>query len=58
MFAFENHAFVFAVLQICDKDSFQPPHKKIPSSQIVYNLSGIDEENYLVATANDYIRNR
>ncbi|XP_038576238.1 uncharacterized protein abca12 isoform X3 [Micropterus salmoides] len=44
--------------QICDKDNFQPPHKKIPSSQIVYNLSGINVENYLVATANDFIRNR
>ncbi|XP_040004739.1 ATP-binding cassette sub-family A member 12 [Xiphias gladius] len=44
--------------QICDSDNFQPPHKKIPSSQIVYNLSGINVENYLVATANDFIRNR
>ncbi|KAM8855240.1 uncharacterized protein abca12 [Spinachia spinachia] len=44
--------------QICDGDSFQPPHKQIPSSQIVYNLSGIHVENYLVATANEFIRNR
>nr|XP_054603018.1 glucosylceramide transporter ABCA12 isoform X2 [Nothobranchius furzeri] len=44
--------------QICNKDNFQPPHKKVPSSQIVYNLSGINVENYLVATANDFIRNR
>ncbi|XP_044072836.1 LOW QUALITY PROTEIN: glucosylceramide transporter ABCA12 [Siniperca chuatsi] len=44
--------------QICDGDNFQPPHKKIPSSQIVYNLSGINVENYLVATANNFIRNR
>ncbi|XP_041858132.1 ATP-binding cassette sub-family A member 12 isoform X2 [Melanotaenia boesemani] len=44
--------------QICEKDSFQPPHKKIPSSQVVYNLTGINTENYLVATANDFIRNR
>ncbi|XP_034416854.1 ATP-binding cassette sub-family A member 12 isoform X2 [Cyclopterus lumpus] len=44
--------------QICDGDSYQPPHKKIPSAQIVYNLSGINVENYLVATANDFIRNR
>uniref|UniRef100_A0A3Q2QFZ9 ATP binding cassette subfamily A member 12 n=1 Tax=Fundulus heteroclitus TaxID=8078 RepID=A0A3Q2QFZ9_FUNHE len=36
--------------QICDKNNFQPPHKKVPSSQIVYNLSGLDVENYLVAT--------
>ncbi|XP_069010699.1 uncharacterized protein abca12 [Embiotoca jacksoni] len=44
--------------QICDRDNFQPPHKKIPSSQDVYNLSGINVENYLVSTANDFIRNR
>ncbi|XP_071316090.1 ATP-binding cassette sub-family A member 13 [Trachinotus anak] len=44
--------------QVCDADNFQPPHKKAPSSQIVYNLSGINVENYLVATANDFIRNR
>ncbi|KAK5861274.1 hypothetical protein PBY51_022684 [Eleginops maclovinus] len=44
--------------QVCDVDNFQPPHKKIPSSQTVYNLSGINVENYLVATANDFIRNR
>ncbi|RVE58102.1 hypothetical protein OJAV_G00206000 [Oryzias javanicus] len=44
--------------QVCQKDNYQPPHKKIPSSQIVYNLSGINLENYLLATANDFIRNR
>ncbi|XP_029967304.1 ATP-binding cassette sub-family A member 12 isoform X4 [Salarias fasciatus] len=44
--------------QICDADNFQPPHRSIPSSQVVYNLSGINVETYLVATANDFIRNR
>ncbi|XP_070694461.1 uncharacterized protein abca12 [Pempheris klunzingeri] len=44
--------------QICDGKHFQPPHKKIPSSQIVYNISGINVENYLVATTNDFMRNR
>ncbi|XP_068185436.1 glucosylceramide transporter ABCA12 [Antennarius striatus] len=44
--------------QTCAEDNFQPPHKRIPSSQIVYNLSGINVENYLAATANDFIRNR
>ncbi|KAM4558332.1 uncharacterized protein abca12 [Odontesthes bonariensis] len=44
--------------QICEEDHYQPPHKKIPSSQIVYNLSGINVENYLVSTANNFIRNR
>lgn len=53
-----SYLCLFHKLQICDSDNFQPPHKKIPSSQIVYNLSGINVENYLVATANDFIRNR
>ncbi|XP_060910213.1 uncharacterized protein abca12 isoform X2 [Labrus mixtus] len=44
--------------QICDSESYQPPHKRTPSSQIVYNLSGINVEEYLVTTANDFIRNR
>uniref|UniRef100_UPI003AAEC31A uncharacterized protein abca12 n=1 Tax=Centroberyx gerrardi TaxID=166262 RepID=UPI003AAEC31A len=44
--------------QVCSENSHQPPHKKIPSSQTVYNLSGIDVENYLISTANDFIRNR
>lgn len=49
---------VFCIWQICKKDNPQPPFKKIPSSQIVYNLTGVNVENYLVATANDFIRNR
>ncbi|MEQ2270542.1 hypothetical protein XENORESO_000262, partial [Xenotaenia resolanae] len=44
--------------QICDKNNSQPPYKKVPSSQIVYNLTGFSVENYLVATANDFVRNR
>ncbi|CAN9497876.1 unnamed protein product [Ophioblennius macclurei] len=44
--------------QICDARSFQPPHRRVPSSQVIYNLSGINVERYLVATANDFIRNR
>ncbi|XP_034429942.1 ATP-binding cassette sub-family A member 12 isoform X2 [Hippoglossus hippoglossus] len=44
--------------QVCAEDNYQPPHEIIPSSQVVYNLSGINLENYLVATANDFIRNR
>ncbi len=54
----EWHFFLFHALQVCDEDNFQPLHKKIPSSQIVYNLTGYNVENYLVATANDFIRNR
>ncbi|XP_073329250.1 uncharacterized protein abca12 [Pagrus major] len=44
--------------QVCEGQSFQPPHKKIPSAHIVYNLSGLNVENYLVATANEFRRNR
>ncbi|XP_042350102.1 glucosylceramide transporter ABCA12 [Plectropomus leopardus] len=44
--------------QICDGKNFQPPHKQIPSSQIMYNVTGIDLDDYLIATANDFIRNR
>ncbi|XP_053295252.1 uncharacterized protein abca12 isoform X4 [Pleuronectes platessa] len=44
--------------QVCDEDNYNPPHEQILSSQVVYNLSGINVENYLVATANDFIRNR
>ncbi|XP_074551593.1 glucosylceramide transporter ABCA12-like [Halichoeres trimaculatus] len=44
--------------QICETDSYQPPHKTTPSSQIVYNLSGINVEQYLMSTANEFIRNR
>uniref|UniRef100_A0A674CCR5 ATP binding cassette subfamily A member 12 n=1 Tax=Salmo trutta TaxID=8032 RepID=A0A674CCR5_SALTR len=44
--------------QVCQYNQYQPPHKMNPSSQIVYNLTGINVENYLLATANNYIRNR
>ncbi|XP_051937575.1 glucosylceramide transporter ABCA12 [Hippocampus zosterae] len=44
--------------QICHGERFKPASRRIPSSQIVYNLSGIDVENYLLTTANGYIRNR
>lgn len=49
---------LFHTLQVCDGDNFQPPNKRSPSSQIIYNLSGINVENYLLATTNDFIRNR
>lgn len=45
-------------MQICDRNNYQPPHEQIPSSQIAYNLSGINVEDYLISTANDFIRNR
>ncbi|XP_017562806.2 uncharacterized protein abca12 [Pygocentrus nattereri] len=44
--------------QTCQKPGFEPPHKTNPSSQIVYNLSNVNTENYLLTTANDFIRNR
>ncbi|KAL2081579.1 hypothetical protein ACEWY4_023432 [Coilia grayii] len=44
--------------QVCERDNYHPPHIRNPSSQIVYNLTGINVEDYLLATANDFIRNR
>ncbi|XP_063069496.1 uncharacterized protein abca12 [Engraulis encrasicolus] len=44
--------------QVCERDNYQPPHMRNPSSQIVYNVTGLDVENYLLSTANDYVRNR
>ncbi|XP_027022078.2 uncharacterized protein abca12 [Tachysurus fulvidraco] len=44
--------------QTCPKPAYIPPHKTNPSSQIVYNLTNIDVENYLQASANDFIRDR
>ncbi|XP_048050303.1 glucosylceramide transporter ABCA12 isoform X2 [Megalobrama amblycephala] len=45
-------------VQSCPAPGYEPPHIRNPSSQIVYNLTGINIENYLLATANDFIRNR
>ncbi|MCJ8732883.1 hypothetical protein PDJAM_G00216800 [Pangasius djambal] len=44
--------------QTCPKPGYEPPHKTNPSSQIVYNLSNIDVESYLLASANDFVRDR
>ncbi|XP_058249175.1 uncharacterized protein abca12 [Hemibagrus wyckioides] len=44
--------------QNCPKSAYVPPHKTNPSSQIIYNLTNIDVESYLLATANDFIRDR
>ncbi|KAK0132264.1 ATP-binding cassette sub-family A member 12 [Merluccius polli] len=44
--------------QVCSDNTYKPPHKQVPSSQIVYNLTGLNVENYLIATANDHTRNR
>lgn len=45
-------------LQICDSNSAGLPHEILPSSQVVYNLSGVNVETYLAATANEFVRNR
>ncbi|XP_051999206.1 glucosylceramide transporter ABCA12-like [Xyrauchen texanus] len=42
----------------CPASGYDPPHIRNPSSQLVYNLTGLNIENYLMATANDFIRNR
>ncbi|CAL8266921.1 unnamed protein product [Lota lota] len=44
--------------QVCSENTNKPPHKKVPSSQTVYNLTGLNVEHYLIATTNDYVRNR
>ncbi|KAG7463948.1 hypothetical protein MATL_G00182090 [Megalops atlanticus] len=44
--------------QVCTHYNYQPPHKRIPSSQIVYNLTGLNIEDYLLVTADDFIRDR
>ncbi|XP_028846573.1 ATP-binding cassette sub-family A member 12 isoform X2 [Denticeps clupeoides] len=44
--------------QICQQNSYDPPHMRNPSSQIVYNLTGLNVEDYLITTANDFIRDR
>ncbi|KAK7939643.1 hypothetical protein WMY93_002969 [Mugilogobius chulae] len=44
--------------EVCGARGYVPPHKQISSSQIVYNLTNLNVENYLVATADDFIRNR
>lgn len=56
-FCSEYHS-LFSPFQSCPASDHEPPHKRNPSSQIVYNLTGINTEDYLLATANDFIRNR
>ncbi|XP_066541950.1 glucosylceramide transporter ABCA12 [Hoplias malabaricus] len=46
------------LVQTCQQTGFDPPHTTNPSSQIVYNLTNINIENYLLTTANAYIRDR
>uniref|UniRef100_A0A8C2AL35 ATP-binding cassette, sub-family A (ABC1), member 12 n=1 Tax=Cyprinus carpio TaxID=7962 RepID=A0A8C2AL35_CYPCA len=56
-FCSEYHS-LFSPFQSCPASDHEPPHKRNPSSQIVYNLTGINTEDYLLATANDFIRIR
>ncbi|RXM34161.1 ATP-binding cassette sub-family A member 12 [Acipenser ruthenus] len=45
-------------VQVCPRDDYVPPHKKVPSLQTVYNVSQLNVENYLLSTANSFIQNR
>lgn len=54
-----TYSYLFpTALQVCDSNVMNLPHETLPSSQVVYNLSGVNVETYLAATANDFIRNR
>lgn len=53
-----KYHLLFCPFQSCPASGYQPPHRRNPSSQIVYNLTGINIEDYLLATANDFVRNR
>ncbi|CAL8371002.1 unnamed protein product [Arctogadus glacialis] len=44
--------------QVCAENTYKPPHKKLPSSQTVFNLTSLNVEHYLLATTNEYVRNR
>ncbi|XP_048861944.1 glucosylceramide transporter ABCA12 isoform X2 [Brienomyrus brachyistius] len=43
--------------QVCSF-AYYAPCKTVPSSQIIYNLTGIDTEKYLLTTTNKYVRDR
>ncbi|XP_069883498.1 glucosylceramide transporter ABCA12 isoform X1 [Dipodomys merriami] len=45
-------------VQDCPKFSYSPPHRRIYSSQVIYNLTGHHMENYLISTANDFVQRR
>ncbi|KAM4836521.1 glucosylceramide transporter ABCA12 isoform 2-T2 [Thomomys bottae] len=45
-------------VQECPKFSYSPPHRRIYSSQVIYNLTGHHLENYLISTANDFVQKR
>ncbi|XP_048200131.1 glucosylceramide transporter ABCA12 [Perognathus longimembris pacificus] len=45
-------------VQDCPKFNYSPPHRRIYSSQVIYNLTGHHLENYLISTANDFVQKR
>ncbi|XP_028924307.2 ATP-binding cassette sub-family A member 12 [Ornithorhynchus anatinus] len=45
-------------IQECPKFNYSPPHRRMYSSQVLYNLSGLRMENYLITTANDFMQRR
>ncbi|MBN3324270.1 ABCAC protein, partial [Atractosteus spatula] len=47
-----------STVQTCPRFNFEPPSKRNPSSQIVYNLTKVNIEKYLLLTANNFIQDR
>uniref|UniRef100_W5MAB7 ATP binding cassette subfamily A member 12 n=1 Tax=Lepisosteus oculatus TaxID=7918 RepID=W5MAB7_LEPOC len=47
-----------STVQTCPRFNFEPPSKRNPSSQIVYNLTNVNIEKYLLLTANNFIQDR
>ncbi|ERE85390.1 ATP-binding cassette sub-family A member 12-like protein [Cricetulus griseus] len=45
-------------VQECPKFNYSPPHRRIYSSQVIYNLTGNHMENYLISTANRFVQKR
>ncbi|XP_040609313.1 ATP-binding cassette sub-family A member 12 isoform X1 [Mesocricetus auratus] len=45
-------------VQECPKFNYSPPHRRIYSSQVIYNLTGNHMENYLISTANHFVQKR
>ncbi|XP_029463774.1 ATP-binding cassette sub-family A member 12 [Rhinatrema bivittatum] len=44
--------------QPCPRFNFSPPHRRTFSSQMLYNISGYNMENYLLTTALEFVQQR
>nr|XP_014344924.1 PREDICTED: uncharacterized protein LOC102366091 [Latimeria chalumnae] len=44
--------------QACPANEFSLPHKKSYSSQVIYNATGYNMENYLLSTTHEFLRKR